>query len=235
MNKGQEDPNERDYDPEDFENEEEDPDKEDDNSEKELQELLKRSEKAKIDSANMTSAMSSIGQGSKDSNFLHLQISTEKMLEKLEHFYRGDVLKDLGQGQVKWIAQKNKDLVTFNEYGVTSLMEVVTKYIDRNTILSNYSEQRIYEIMGDLGEDLVLFILCNYRKIGMDTYFKKTKFRIIITTTLHIIESTYRRAIRGKTLEETNQSRVIGQFGENKQSGYSTPQKKPWVERVIGG
>ena len=47
--------------------------------------------------------------------------------------------------------------------------------------------------------------------MGMDTYFKKTKFRVIIITTLHIIESTYRRAIRGRTSEDINQSRIVTQ------------------------
>jgi hypothetical protein len=169
--------------------------------------------------------------GKKDANFLHLQISTQEMLERLEHFYKGDILQTKN-GNISWTEQKNKDLVTFNEYGVTSLMEIITKYIDRNTILSNYSEERIYEIMADLGDDLTLFILCNYVKLGMDTYFKKTKFRIVISSTLHIIESTYRRALRGKTIEELNQSRISGEFGNPIQNKPQQPARNEgWLKR----
>ena len=158
-------------------------------------------------------ALGSAGGVKKDSNFLHIQISNEQMLEKLEHFYRGDTWGKDDEGNYGWIAPKNLELVTFNDFGVSTMMDVVTKYIDKNTTLSSYDETRIFEILGDLGDELVLLILSNYKQMGMDTYFKKTKFRIVIVTTLHMIESAYRRALRGKTLEEVNQSRVIGQFG----------------------
>lgn len=199
-------------------------------SEDAINELITRVNTAEAKSAQLSRTISSMDP-KKEGNFLHLQISTEAMLEKLEHFYRGDLLKT-EKGRTFWEPQNDLDLVTFNEYGVTSLMEIVTKYIDRNTILSNYNEERIYEIMGDLGDELTLFILCNYRQLGMNTHFKKTKFRMIIVTTLHIIESTYRRAIRGKTIEELNQSRVIGQFGDiNSQRQILKPAGESWIKR----
>ncbi len=178
-----------------------------------VDDLINRTRKAEGQVANMTQTIGAMGTARKDDNFLHMQISTEEMLDKLEHFYRGDVEGDDGQGNIDWKPQENKELVTLNEFGVSSLMEIVTKYIDKNTMLSYYDSTRVFEIMGDIGDELVLFILCNYKKIGMDTYYKKTKYRILVVTTLHIIESTYRRALGGKTLEEMNQSRVIGQFG----------------------
>ncbi len=90
-------------------------------------------------------------------------------------------------------------------------MEIVTKYLDKNTVLSNYKEERIYEILADIGEEMTLVVFCNYEKMGMDTAYKKSKFRIIVVTTLHIIESTYRRALGGKTSEDLNQSRIVTQ------------------------
>lgn len=200
----------------------------------ELNDLIGRANSADVNSSKTYKAISSLDSAKKDGNFLHFQLSTQEMLEKLEHLYRGDFLVQ-EDGDTFWKKQTNKDLVTFNEYGVTSLMEIVTKYIDRNTILSYYTEERIYEIMGDLGDELILFILCNYEKLGMDTYFKKTKFRIMIVTTLHIIESTYKRALRGKTIDEINQSRVIGQFGEIPRRQEAVPIKKtPWYGRILG-
>jgi len=164
--------------------------------------------------ARTTEAMNSSGGVKKDSNFLHLQISNSEMLEKLEHFYRGDKWGQDEEGDYSWIAPKNLDLVTFNDFGVSTMMDIVTKYIDKNTTLSYYDETRIYQILADLGDELVLLVLSNYKKMGMDSYYKKTKFRMVVVTTLHMIESAYRRAIRGKTMEEINQSRIIGQFGE---------------------
>ena len=91
------------------------------------------------------------------------------------------------------------------------MMEIVSKYIDKNTTLSYYSEMRIYEIIADLGDEIILFVLANYEKMGMNDKVRKTKYRLLVVTTVHMIESTYRKAISGKTIEEINQSRIISQ------------------------
>lgn len=199
-----------------------------------IDELVNRTNKAESRNIELTNAMSGMGGASRDENFLHHQISTEEMLDKLQHFYRGDYEGVDENGDICWKKQSNNELITFNEFGVTSLMEIITKYVDKNTILSYYDSQRIYEILGDIGDDLVLFILCNYEKIGMDTPFKKTKFRIIITTTLHIIESTYRRSLSGKTMQEINQSRVVGQFGNIPQQPQQQSIKSGYMNRIFG-
>lgn len=167
--------------------------------------------------------------GSKDSNFLSVQLEAAELLIKLERFYRGDHLgpDPRNPNNVIWLKQKNKDLIPLNPYGVSLLMEIVTKYIDKNTILSYYQEQRIYEILGDVGDEITLVIYCNYERMGMDTYSKKTKFRLIVTTTLHLIESAYRRAIEGKAMEELNRSKVVTQsdvIGRDRQM--ATPLRK---------
>ncbi len=187
--------------------------------------------------AQTASYLNNIASQKNKDNFLHHQLATEEMLEKLEHYYRGDVMGPDDNGDIIWKEQTDKDLVTLNEFGVTSFMEIITKYIDKNTILSNYKEQRIYEIMGDIGDEMTLFLLCNYEKMGMDTYFKKTKFRLLITTTLHMIESTYRRALHGNTMEEINQSKVVGQFGMGNNQNLNspmTPKRPNFMQRIIG-
>lgn len=161
-----------------------------------------------------------------DKNIVEFQLDTDVLLEKLERFYKGEYLGYDDNGKPEWKTPKDKELVTFNEFGVNSMMEVVTKYIDKNTMLSTYSEERIYEIMADLGDELVLFMLCNYEKIGMTTYFKKTKFRITISTTLHIIESAYRRAIRGQTRIDLNQNKIVTQTDLIGSRGFGIEKKK---------
>lgn len=199
--------------------------------------LARKAAVAEARNAEFGQAMSTLNAARTDGNFLHHQISTDELLEKLEHFYRGDY-KAIDKGDIMWKKQTNKELITFNEFGVTSIMEIVSKYIDRNTVLSSYTEDRIYQIIGDIGNDLILFILCNYKQIGMDTYFKKTKFRVIITTTAHLIENCYRRAIGAKTLIELNQSRVVGQF-QNVPYGMNSRQQQPVkrsnpIQRLLG-
>ena len=159
---------------------------------------------------NATS-MSGLQSASKDSNLIQYQIENVELLEKLEHFYKGEYIGTLSDGTLGWVKPEDKSQIPLNEFGVSALMEIVSKYIDKNTTLSYYSEMRIYEILGDLGDELIIYILSNYEKMGMDCNFKKTKFRLLVVTTVHIIESTYRKAIAGKTIEEINQSRIITQ------------------------
>lgn len=147
----------------------------------------------------------------KNPNLISFQLVATELLEKLERFYRGEYLHfEKDEGYI-WKVHSDKDLQPLNNYGVNLMMEIVTKYIDKNTFLSNYSEERIYEILADIGDEMILVILCNYEKMGMDDYNKKTKFRILIVTTLHIIETAYRRSLDGKTMEDINQSRIVTQ------------------------
>ena len=46
----------------------------------------------------------------------------------------------------------------------------------------------------------------------MDTDFKKTRFQLTVINILHSIESTYRRSLRGKTMEDLNSSRIFTQL-----------------------
>jgi len=202
-------------------------------SDAQIQELMTRANESDSNVAKLSQAINTMGIEKKDGNFLHYQLSTDEMLEKLEHFYRSDYQGYDEAGDLVWIKQENSDLVTFNDFGVSAIMEVISKYIDKNTILSDYREERIYEIMGDIGDDLITFILCNYEKLGMDTHFKKTKFRLIITTTTHIIESAYRRAKGGNTLKEINQSKVVGQFSSPLQMPQGRPRKEGFFSKVF--
>lgn len=195
-------------------------------TDEDINNLIKRTEDAETKNVKLSQAMNTMAETTKDSNFLHLQISTEELLTRLEHFYRGDYQAPNADGDLVWTTQDDTDLVTFNEFGVSAMMEIVSKYIDRNTLLSYYKEDRINEILADLGDELILFILCNHVKMGMDTYFKKTKFRMIVITTLHIIESSYRRSLHGRTLDKINETTVRGEFGTIPPASHA-PQKRP--------
>lgn len=191
----------------------------------EIELLQQKNDRMSRDLANSTYSTN------KESNLIAMQIDSAHLLEKLEHFYRGDELVS-EDGNVVWKKQKNSELKPFNDYGVSLLMETINKYIDKNTFLSTYTEERIYEILGDLGDELTMVIYCNYEKMGMNTYFKKTKFRLIISTTLHMIESAYRRSLGGQTREDINQSRIVSQSDIMGRMPMSAPKKHrkflPW-------
>jgi len=81
------------------------------------------------------------------------------------------------------------------------LMRIASMYVTKEVFLSYYSEERINEIMSDLGNALNNFLYCNYEKMGMDTKFKESKYTMICLNLLHVIESCYRRALDGAEQE----------------------------------
>jgi hypothetical protein len=103
-------------------------------------------------------------------------------------------LKNLGFRYVEVVDEEKKPL---NQYGVAEFMRIISMYVTKETFLSYYTEERIHEIMGDLGDALNNFLYCNYEKMGMDSKFKESKYTIMILNILHTVESCYRRAIGG--------------------------------------
>lgn len=139
-----------------------------------------------------------------EGNLAQWQIESDDILDKIEHFLKGDVVKVDEQGNVYYEEQIDEDLIILNKYGVNSIMQILGNYINKNIILSYYDEERIYEILGDLGDELALFLYCNYEKMGMTTEFKKSRYILLVLNLLHIIESAYRRALHGNAMEQIN-------------------------------
>lgn len=73
---------------------------------------------------NMAYSASTYG-GNKDSTTIQYQLDPSDMLERLEHFLRGDKLDFDAKGSEYWKPQKDQDLILFNDYGVNSILAIV--------------------------------------------------------------------------------------------------------------
>ncbi len=173
-----------------------------------------------------TALSSSAYHGQEDPNLIQYQIDTGEMLEKIEHFLRGEYLSIDNDGNEFWRKPEDKNLVLFNDYGVNFILSILGNYLDKNTILSFYDEMRINEILADLGDKLAEEIFCNYEKIGLDTEYKKSRYPLVVLTILHVVESAYRRAIRGKTMEDINSSKIFTQTESMGSKGQIQTKKK---------
>lgn len=101
--------------------------------------------------------------------------------------------------------------MNLSEYGVQEVMNILSMYINKETFLSWYKEERIFEIMGDIGDQLNKFFLINSKLLGLDTEYKKTKYPVIVVTILHTIENAYRRALLGSENKGTREGIIITQ------------------------
>lgn len=177
--------------------------------------------KNKLSSSNQGLISHSVFNAGQDQNLIVFQLELDNILEKIEHLLRGDIIEEDDQGNIFYAPPKNisgvdkgkvnTDLQTLNEYGVQLVMNIISFYLNRNTILSCYIEDRIYEIIYDLGDELADLIYCNYEKMGMDTTQKKSRYPLLVISILHIVESTYNRALSGGERESLRSARVVTQ------------------------
>lgn len=119
-------------------------------------------------------------------------------------------LKNLGYEYIQVIDDSKRP---FNEYGVSELMRTMSMYVNKETILSAYKEDRINEILSDLGNALADFFYSNYEKMGMDTKFKESKFTLIALNLLHVVENCYRRALGGAEQRNLALKGIVSQSG----------------------
>ena len=151
------------------------------------------------------------GSYGKENNAVEYQLETNELLADIKHDLRGDYIEINQEGQESWVAQTDLKLRVLNDYGVNTIMSRIRKYISKHTVLSNYSEERIYEILADIGDDLRITIFSKAEKMGMDDEYKKSEYVGLVIGVLHTIESAYRRAIRGKTSEDINNTNIFTQ------------------------
>lgn len=171
----------------------------------------------KLNEAQQGLVSNTMFSGNQDDNLIRFQLELDNILEKIEHLLRGDIVAEDSEGNVFYTSPKdlkgntNTELQVLNEYGIQLVMNIISFYLNRNTILSNYSEERINEILGDLGDELADLIYCNYEKMGMDTPQKKSRYPMLVLNVLHSIESTYNRAYKGGERESLRSARVVTQ------------------------
>lgn len=146
-----------------------------------------------------------------ETNLIEYQLELDNILERVENLLRGKILKVDGEGQFFYEDPTDESLKPFNEFGVQFIMNFISFYLNRNTILSNYDQPRINKIMYDLGYELGDQVHLNSRKMGLDTPQKKQRYPLIVLQIVHMIESVYQRALNGEERESLRTARTVMQ------------------------
>ncbi len=156
-------------------------------------------------------ATSSMYGGQQQENLIVFQLELDNIMERIEHLLKGDILREDAEGNLTYTVPKDTTLIVLNDYGVQLIMNVISFYLNRNTILSNYKDDRIFEILYDLGFELADLVYINYEKMGLDTVEKRSRSSVLIMNILHMIESTYNRSLGGEERESLRTARVVTQ------------------------
>ena len=182
------------------------PDEELLNQERENQEF----QQLRNQNLNLANALNSsqFGTNAYNQNLVEFQLEAEEFKENLRHYISGDEIKTDKEGNVFYEPQTNKELKTLNDLGVSIVMRIVSGYVTKQTFLSVYSEERINEIIGELGQLLRIRIYANAELVGLDTEFKLSDFGLLIFTILTFVENAYRRSIGGREREKIGESGI---------------------------
>lgn len=146
-----------------------------------------------------------------DENLIKWQLELNEILERAEHVLRGDklVFKD---GHMIWKAPEIENEQVLNNYGIQETMRVLSMYVNRNTILSNYGLEEIHLKIYDFGTELVDLFFMKYEAFGWkDNLEKRKNYPMLMREMIDIVHSAYNRALGGKERESLREARQISQ------------------------
>jgi len=106
-------------------------------------------------------------------NLIRWQLDLKEDLDYIYHLLKGDTKGEDEEGNIVYIIARDPELRPFNEFGVQVIMNMMAFYLNRNTILSNYSEPTINWKIHDFGVNLSDFIHNRYE--DMMTTIEKQK------------------------------------------------------------
>ena len=180
-------------------------------ADEEYLEQLEKQYKEQGNKVNELAGFTSSSMQNQDSNLIIWQLELDNILERIEHLLKGDVVAEDNEGNMSYTKPEDESLIILNDYGVQLIMNVISFYLNRNTILSNYDEVRIYEILFDLGNELTDVIDINYEKMGLSAVEKKSRCILLIMNILNTIESAYKRSLSGGERDSLRSARVVTQ------------------------
>lgn len=172
---------------------------------KELQkvyeEAIKDREKAIL---KQTSAFGKVD----DENLVKWQLELDNILERIDHLLRGHKLTTQ-DGNLVWTDPKDPKEAIFNEYGVNEILRILSLYLNRNTILSNFTEEQVELKVYDFGNEVADLILNKYEDMGLTTTDKMVMFPMIVRELIDIIHAAYLRGLKGGERESLREARSV--------------------------
>ena len=106
------------------------------------------------------------GGSSKDQNVIELQLDVEKALDKIYHLLSGHEVKiDTETKSEYWVEPEDDRLKTFSIYGVKQIMNLLSMYININTLMGYYDEPTIMWKVRDFGIELSDLFLNRYEAL----------------------------------------------------------------------
>lgn len=145
-------------------------------------------------------------------NMIKWQLELNEILERIEHVLRGDQVKYDGGHQI-WVKldEDHKDRL-LNDNGVQEVLRILSMYLNRNTILGNYTDEEVNDKVFDFGDRLNTLFYTKYEKIGLNTAEKRKNFEMLWGMLVDVVHSAYSRAIGGQERSSLREARQLQQM-----------------------
>ncbi len=158
-------------------------------------EVTKRgTENAQVTQGAISSSMFGSMQ---DPNLIEFQLELNDILERIERLLKGQKVEVDAEGNARYVEPKDKSLRVFNDFGVQFLMDILSFYLNRNTMLTFHKEERINKIIFDIGTEISDQVFLNHKKMGLDSPEKYRRYPLIVLELVHTIENVYNRSLMG--------------------------------------
>jgi len=191
---------------------------------KEREEIISEFSDSKT-TINENELSSSAFESTQSEDLIKFQLELNSILEKIEHMLRGDVIT-FKNGNRYYMKDKTKKMSLLNEYGVQLVMNILTNYLNRNTILANLKEDEIYQSIENFGKELADLFYMKYEQMGLDTAQKRQTFTMMITELVDIVRLAYSRAKNGLERISLREARQVTQSQQLLPDGYIYPSSK---------
>lgn len=175
--------------------------------EAEIQQALKEIEKEELQGSygaiqnqrnndpRQNSQLSSFSAKAED-NIVRWQLELNDILERAEHILRGDIPK-FQDGHILWQENPHPEKNPLNAIGVQEIMKILALYVNRNKVLSDYSNEEINIKVFDFGRAVNNLIFMRDFEFGMDDEEKRKNYEMLVTEMKDIVHDTYKRALDG--------------------------------------
>jgi len=137
-----------------------------------IQQLTQELDIANREKRQLANAQMSLFGNQQDENLIKWQLDLREDLDRIYHLLKGHQIKQDERGNVIYVEPDDSSLKPFNEFGTQLIMNILSFYLNRNTILSNYDEDTINYKVYDFGCDLVDLVFNRYEEMMMTTTFE---------------------------------------------------------------
>ncbi len=158
------------------------------------------------------------------------QLELNDILEKAEHVLKGDVVK-FENGSTIWTTREHPEKNTLNDYGVQLIMKCLAMYINRNTILSDFTPEEVRLKTLDFGKELNNLVFMKSDEMGMDDEDKRKEYPMMIREMVDIVHSAYARAKDGKERESYRKMITVSQQNQAQQMTGGMPVPMPVTQK----